>query len=144
MRLLTKFIELNRFQKAFVFKAFFLLAYYRVVILILPFDKIVKHMERLGSRPTSTDSEYDESFPREIGLAVSRTAAHTPWESKCLIQSLTAYHLLKSRHYPCTLSLGVAKDEKGKMVAHAWTQSGQIDVTGADIKDRYMVTYRFG
>lgn len=143
MRLLSKFFELNRFQKAFVFEAFFLLAYYRIVILILPFNKIVKQMERLGSRPTSSDSAFDESFPREIGLAVSRTAAHTPWESKCLVQSLTAYHLLKCRHYPCTISLGVAKDVTGKMVAHAWTQSGQIDVTGAEIKDRYTVTCRF-
>jgi hypothetical protein len=40
--------------------------------------------------------------------------------------------LLREKHIPCTLYLGVGRDDDGKPVAHAWTRVGAYSVTGGD------------
>jgi hypothetical protein len=143
MKHYQKFFNLPTKDKALAIEAFFLLAWYRVTILVMPFRVIAARLEKASHRSQVPEASRDKRLPGRIGRAVSSVAAHTPWDSKCLVQSLTAYRMLKQRQYPCDLYLGVAKDDQGKMVAHAWTQSGAIDVTGTAIREQYTVTYHF-
>ena len=46
--------------------------------------------------------------------------------------------MLERRKIESTLYLGTAKDENGKMIAHAWLRSGPFYITGAEGMERFM------
>ena len=70
-----------------------------------------------------------------------RAAIYTPWESACLVQSLTAQKMLHKRGITGVLYLGVTKDQesKEKMKAHAWTQCGETIITGGAGHEEFTV-----
>ena len=63
---------------------------------------------------------------------VVNTSRYTPWESLCLVQSMTVQSMLNRRNISSTLYLGVNKDSNEKMVAHSWIRCGKMYVTGGD------------
>src|SRR5437016_10365838 len=54
-------------------------------------------------------------------------AAKLPWTSSCLVRAMAARHLLHRRGLPCTLYLGVNRDQP-PLRAHAWLRSGVVCV----------------
>jgi hypothetical protein len=74
-------------------------------------------------------SKEELEIVRMIAKAINQASAHTPWESACLAQSLTAQKMLKRRGIHGIFYLGVTKEESD-MKAHAWSQCGDIIVTG--------------
>jgi hypothetical protein len=70
-----------------------------------------------------------------VRKAIKQASSYTPWESACLAQAFTARRMLQKRGLPGVFYLGVKKDvsggsENGKMKAHAWSQCGEVIVTG--------------
>lgn len=63
-----------------------------------------------------------------IKTAIQRASKISPWKNKCLVSSLAARRMLNRRKIPSQLSLGVAKGENGKMIAHAWLRAGDFEV----------------
>ena len=61
------------------------------------------------------------------------------WARKCLVTSIAAKRMLNRRKIPATLYMGVAKNEKGKLIAHAWLRSGDIWVTGGRNRNKFTV-----
>ena len=57
---------------------------------------------------------------------------YTFWESQCLVKAIAAMKMLERRQIESTLYLGTAKDENGKLIAHAWLRSGPFYITGAE------------
>ena len=49
---------------------------------------------------------------------------YTFWESQCLVKAIAGMKMLERRQIESTLYLGTAKDELGKLIAHAWLRSG--------------------
>jgi hypothetical protein len=39
--------------------------------------------------------------------------------------------------------LGTAKDETGKLIAHAWLRSGPLFITGAEVMEQFTVVSKF-
>ena len=68
---------------------------------------------------------------------------HTLWESQCLVKAIAGMKMLEKRNIESTLYLGMAKDEKGKLIAHAWLRSGAIYVSGAEVMERFTVVAKF-
>ena len=97
-----------------------------------------KELEKLG--------ETDMQTAKRVGQAIVRASAYTPWESACLAQSLTAQKMLQKRGIPGVFYLGAAKDEesKEKMKAHAWSQCGDVIVTGGSGHKEFTVLSVFG
>lgn len=62
-----------------------------------------------------------ETAVAPVLLAV-QTASHYIPGATCLSQALTAYTLLRRRGYLCQVRIGVAKDARGRLVAHAWVE----------------------
>ena len=89
-------------------------------------------------------NEVERILAISIGKAIEQAAAHTPWESACLAQSLTAQKMLKKRGIPGVFYLGVAKESKEKMKAHAWSQCGESIITGAKGHETFTVVSVFG
>ena len=66
-----------------------------------------------------------------IGWAVRQSARIVP-KANCLTQALAAQYLLARSGYRSQLRLGVAKDNAGRLLAHAWLLSdGKVVVGGS-------------
>ena len=59
-----------------------------------------------------------------ISQAIHIVSKYTFWESQCLVKAIAAMRMLEKRGIESTLYLGTAKDESGKIIAHAWLRSG--------------------
>lgn len=122
--------------------ALLLTGWYRWRLLHIPFSRL---SGRIGTYYLETKLTHKDSpVIREVQYAVSGISRHTPWQSRCLVQALAAKRLLKLYHLPCTLYMGVKKDEQGKMLAHAWLRCGDCLVTGGAGHRLYTVTAIYG
>lgn len=128
-KLLFKF---NIEDKILFTEAFVLSGIIRFRILNIPFKKIKTKLGTYNEESVKEVSIEDYKIARKIGNAVINTCSHTPWESLCLVQSMTVQKMLKRRNISSTLYLGVNKDEKSNMKAHSWIRCGEIFITGGD------------
>lgn len=128
-RKVKTYFQLSKHLRVLVLKAFILTGFYRFVILFVPFRKLASHIgtERYE---TSKDDLCDIMIVKDIRKAVLIVSKNTPWESKCLVQALTAQRLLKRRKISSTIYMGLAKKEDGQLLAHAWLRVGQWIITG--------------
>lgn len=84
-----------------------------------------------------------DAYMRQVAFAVDWVCGRVPWQSMCMVRALTAKKLLNRKGYPCTLYMGVKKDDNGDMAAHAWLRCGRNYITGGDGRE-YTVTGKFG
>ena len=69
---------------------------------------------------------------------------YTFWESQCLVKAIAGMKMLERRGIDSTLYLGTARDESGKMIAHAWLRSGPFYISGAEGMEKFTVVSMFG
>jgi len=127
-------------------EAYAMLGIMRAAILTISFKHLTRSLEHLPGKEEITSLNTKEMRTAiEVGKAISRAAAYTPWESACLTQSLTAQKMLKKRGIPGVFYLGAAKDEesKEKMKAHAWTRCGDTIITGEAGHEAFTVLSAF-
>jgi hypothetical protein len=76
--------------------------------------------------------EDEEEIQNEISQKVSLVSHFFPGAS-CLTQALAAQVLLRREGFDPKLQLGVARDEAGKFIAHAWIEcDGRIVIGGSN------------
>lgn len=132
-KIVKKFLSLKLKDKGLIIGVFFLTGIIRFIILTIPFKYFSKYLGVLNKESSYMLTEEQYSEAKRIALAISRVSKHTIWESKCLVQSMTAQILLNLKNIENTLYLGVAKDKSnGKMVAHSWIRCGDFFVTGGN------------
>ncbi len=108
----------------------------RLMIWFLPFKAIKPflgvHMKNsaLTDRKTLSQLRKTRNYVLKIGKVV-------PWKCTCYVDAISAKQLLKRRKIVTTLYFGVGKDDKKKLIAHAWLQCGDIIVTGGDCRHNY-------
>lgn len=116
--------------------------YYRFSLLKRPFSQMAS---KFGTEQYETErAPQNLDIIRNVNSAVTKVCTHTPWQSQCLVQALTAKKLLNKRKLPCTLYMGVAKDANKQLIAHAWLRCGDVYVTGGHNKDLFTVTGIYG
>lgn len=121
-----------------------LLGINRFIILFIPFKHIAG---KIGKTMYETDREMDsDKFKkaRLIGHYVVKLSRHTPWESKCFVQALTAKELFNVFRIPSTIYFGIKKGDDGELLAHAWIRYGEIIVTGAPQHKTFNAVAYFG
>ena len=132
-----QFFRLDCDEKRLFFEA----AYETLSVRIMTtFRSARKYTSRLGQPWVETeesDTEHKEKV-LQIKAAVSR-CRHLIWARKCLVESIAAKRMLDRRKIPSTLYLGVAKNNKGKLSAHAWIRSGNIWVAGNRNRHKFTV-----
>lgn len=131
----------NKLKIEFI-QAFIYEGMYRAFILFVPFNKLKKRMGRHNEESVATVDKkiYKEAI--HVTWVVTLIASKTPWESKCLVQALTAQKMLKKKGISTTIYLGVRK-EGSEMKAHAWLRCGEYYVTGGAIRNLYTVVAKF-
>jgi hypothetical protein len=119
-----------------------LLGAFRLLILTAPFSVV----RRLLGRHETDPIVKIENLPTDqsarahaIGAAVQRAARHTPWQSNCYPQALTARAQLLAFRIPHTVKFGLRRDTDGDMVAHTWVRAGEVAVCGGDGDDYFVV-----
>jgi hypothetical protein len=138
------FFSIGWRDKLLLLEALFFTGVARLIMVFIHFDKYKNY---IGVYKKETLLELDlEDYKviRKISWAIKLGSKYTPWESKCLVQALTAQKMLKRRKIGSTLYLGVNKDENNNMKAHSWLRSGQLIVTGGRYKNDFTEVARFG
>jgi len=117
-----------------------------IVLLILPFRTLAKHLGR-GLEPTEAaiaiaGADYPPHAPalaREVRWAVRRAADNVPFPALCLQQALAATCMLRRRGVKSALHLGVelGNGRTSGMRAHAWVDAAGVAVTGYPIGAEY-------
>ena len=147
IRKFKKFTKLSAKEKNLFMEAYYTLGIMRAAILRISFKRLTRSLEHQAKKSELVQlDEAQMQMALSIGKAIEQAAAHTPWESACLAQSLTAQRMLKKRGIPGVFYLGAAKDEEGKekMKAHAWSQCGDQVITGGKGHEKFTVLSVFG
>lgn len=149
IRKARKLLSLKWQYQLLVFPIFLLLGANRLRIHFIPFKKLASHNgKHCGSLAFSLLSNKPKQNTRakRIGRLVEQIANNTPWESKCLVQAMTAQILLKQLNIPHVMFFGLgktdAKDPK-PLKAHAWLTSDRIHVTGGNCWDEFTIVSSF-
>ncbi len=132
-------------EKRLLCEAFILLGVARLAVLVLPFRLTALTLGRHMKEHNGLLEPNNMQTARMVGRAVRSAARHTPWQSSCLPQALTARWMTRCRHIPGTLYLGVIKEKNPSetMAAHAWLRCGQAILTGAGGHHQFTVVSTF-
>ena len=132
MKRLRRFLRLSWADKVLVVQAVCLLAAVRLGLCLLPFETLRKLLARTADgRSASAQRRQIDHSPKVI-WAVGAVSRRFPSIGTCLMQALAAHVLLRRRHYPTQLHIGVTRDEKGKFLGHAWLESNGIVIIGGE------------
>ena len=119
-------------EKLWFVPAYALLGLSRVALLTIPFRWIAPRLghslQTAAVVPLAGATETARA--QAIGHAIETAARHTPWESACLAQAITARVLLGISRLPYAVYLGVDKRGDAGIAAHAWVSTGRAAVTG--------------
>ncbi|MFC5406806.1 lasso peptide biosynthesis B2 protein [Cohnella soli] len=134
--------KLNRRTMLLFTEAYLLLGWARIQV-IFPFSRLAR---RLGTPSEETSEAFvpsDSATVKHIRSAVNLMSRYTPWDSKCLVRAVAGQVMLNRRCIESTLYLGTAKDEQGRLIAHAWLRSGPLFITGDDLMHDFTVVQSF-
>jgi hypothetical protein len=141
-RKIGRYRRLAPSQRRLLAEAFILLGVSRLAMVTLPFKRIAPHLGKLGEDVYTPDAPQTAAA-KQVGWAVRIASTHTPWQSKCLAQAMAAKRMLNRLNIRNTLFLGLAKDDNGKMIAHAWIYCGNLPLTGVGDTPRFTVVSTF-
>ncbi|MCB9006957.1 MAG: lasso peptide biosynthesis B2 protein [Ardenticatenaceae bacterium] len=142
-RRLSKIRQLSWTERGLLLEAAVWLALSRLALLLVPFQRIAPRLGTLHHESASTALPTAEQTAEKVGWAVQAIARRTPWESACLAQAMSAKAMLRRRHLPSTLYLGLAKDASQSLQAHAWLRCGAMILTGEVGHERFTVISSF-
>jgi len=145
MNRLRKFSRLERRDRLLFCESFMFHLFVGLLLKIVPFRWIpglfssrqfgtpAQAQSRTRSVGAEDQSRYAVSgwqalMIEKIRLAVQRAGWVSPWKNRCLVSSLAGRWMLRRRKIESELSLGVAKDAKGRLLAHAWLKSGDLEI----------------
>ena len=137
MKRLRKFLNLPFADKGLLLKSACLLGAIRLGLWLLPF-RILRQLLGRISRPTCEESpKIDQTAIRRVTWSVAVMSRYIP-KATCLTQALTTQVLLGWLGQPAHLRIGVAKNESGRLEAHAWLESeGAIIIGGLESPRRF-------
>lgn len=129
-------------MKLLLFEAYIFLAWARL-LKGMSFSKVAPSLgEKMKETPSSLNYGHRRKLG-EISQAVQIMSKYTFWESECLVKAIAAMKMLEKRNIESTLYLGMAKDEFGQLIAHAWLRCGPFYITGAKEMEHFTVVSKF-
>jgi hypothetical protein len=107
-----------------------LLLFVRIALLCCGFGTVLEVVNRAAATVSSVQRRSPRTIER-VRWAVLKASRFVPGARHCLTQALVAKALLGVDGRPMKLRIGVGKDETGRLIAHAWLESGGTPVFGA-------------
>ncbi|MBW4630356.1 MAG: lasso peptide biosynthesis B2 protein [Iphinoe sp. HA4291-MV1] len=131
MKQLRNFLELSRSDRYLLAITFILLGAIRLGLFFLAFRNLLKLVQKV-SKPTFRfpfETHESQISVGKIIWAVNVATRYMPGRAKCLARALTTQLLMSRYGYLCELRIGVAKEQGGKLEAHAWIEyQGQVAI----------------
>jgi len=130
-----QFKQLSFEEKKLFIEAYIVLGKMRMALLTLSFKSLTRSLIHSPyQKETLLLTPSQEKIAQEVGETIVRASRYTPWQSACLVQSLTAQKMLEKRGISGMFHLGVSKNKETpqQMKAHAWTQCGKSIITGKE------------
>jgi hypothetical protein len=122
-----KVFRLNRGDRWLLLRAIMAVGSAWLTVRLLPpplvLRRVSEDIKRLPSRQGQTAGR--------IGWAIAVAARYIPG-SKCLVQAIAGRNLLASYGFPGAIHIGVAKDSRNWLSAHAWVEVEGQTVIGGD------------
>ncbi|SFL10847.1 Transglutaminase-like superfamily protein [Paenibacillus sp. 1_12] len=142
LKKIKTFFSLEMTTMLLIIEAFIYLGWARI-LKSMPFAKVASTLGVPMNETPLSNNPSNSKLLTHISTAIHITSAHTFWESKCLVRAIAGMKMLERRQIESTLYLGTAKDESGKMIAHAWLRSGPFYITGAEEMQKFIVVGKF-
>ena len=131
MRLLYKFLTLDREDQRLLLRAVAWLAVIRIVLGRIPFTTLRKLAIGRPRKPAGSPTG-DREFIDRVVWAVTVTAERAPGWTTCLTQALAVQAMLARRGHPSRLHIGVMRGGKGELDGHAWVEhQGRVLIGGS-------------
>ena len=122
--LILNFFKYSSADRRLLIKSGIYLWLVRLGLWLLPFRTLRRLVAKMKAK--SRVVEGDDITPKKTAWGVKMASRFVP-DSTCLAQALTAQVLLGRLGQSCNVRIGVAKNEGGKLEAHAWLESkGQV------------------
>ena len=131
-RKINKFISIPSEERNLFLRIYFMLFCVRIVIVFFPMRKYSKW---LGEKGKELDEEIEldkKDIVKKVIKANRRAIRHLPGKTKCLAQAITIKRILSKKGIKSTLYLGVGKESKNNLIAHAWLKCGKTIITGVE------------
>jgi hypothetical protein len=112
-------------------------AYFRLVILAIPFSRYKRDLEEGVGRGAP------RGLARWVGDCVYEASGYFP-PATCLSRAMAAQFILSRKGYASKIQVGVARD-RNKIIAHAWLITGNYVVVGNEHNElsRYRLITEF-
>ena len=128
-RRLKKFFTLPFSEKYRVIQAAILVVMFRMGLWLIPY-RILRRFANVRRKSLQAGTD-NIKIQDQIAKEVAAVAHYFP-QATCLTQALSAHVLLRRRGFDPVLQLGVARNDEGKFLAHAWIEcDGRIVIGGA-------------
>ena len=108
---------------ALALKALAIVVPVRVALWVLPFRTVHRVVASRARRPAGRYSM------QQIVWAIGAASRRVP-RATCLTQAFAAALMLAANGHEATLRVGVAKDDDGRLRAHAWIESNGETILG--------------
>lgn len=122
-----KLIRLTFSEFLLLIRAFTLVMLVRVMLVLVPYKKVIEIMRRFSSGRVMSDDSTD---PGKLAWAVRAAGRRLLGGKPCLTEALVLDVLLRRRGISSEIRLGVTKGQNGALLAHAWVESNGRVVIG--------------
>ncbi|AYA77620.1 lasso peptide biosynthesis B2 protein [Bacillus sp. Y1] len=145
MRIISKcstFFRLGLITQLLFLEAFILLGWAR----FLKMKRFSDIAPILGEQMSETSYDFiedEKQMIKNISSAIHIMSKYTFWESQCLVKAIAGMKMLERRDIDSTLYLGTARENDGKLIAHAWLRSGPLYISGVEEMKRFTVVSMF-
>lgn len=131
-------LGLPRRDRRLAAEAYLELARARLALAVFSFRSVaaglgvtVQGATQPGTPQQSLTAEQHETVSR-LAWILLRVARDASFTATCLPQAIAGRRMLRRRHIPSVLHIGVAKaSPTSALEAHAWLESAAVDVTGS-------------
>jgi hypothetical protein len=136
-----KFLVLSGRDQQILVKACLFLTVIRLGLWIVPFRTLQSILKRLFRCPGISKNESPP--PEKVVWSVRAASWYIP-SATCLAQALTVQTLLAQEGIHSDLAIGVAREEKSGIKAHAWLEIDGRVIIGEQERDHYTQLTRKG
>jgi len=129
MRALARFLKLGWTDKLLLFRCVFIVAKIRLGLTLFSYTTLRRWLATAAASRTASDD-----VAQRIAWGVVNAARIVPGAT-CLTQAFAAQLMLAHAGYRSQMRIGVAKDERGQFIAHAWLISNDRVIVGGSSED---------
>lgn len=130
MNRLPRFLRCPTPDRLLLLEALGFLCWAKFLIRAVPFRRIAPHLGSAMVESPVDVSEAERQLALRIAWAVQAVTRNMPLGFVCLPQAIAAKWMLRRRHLPSTLYLGLQRKDDSKPTAHAWLRVGNTILTG--------------